>query len=394
MRTSTARRAVVLAAVAAFGMGAVTDGAASAATSPSPTTSVPRTRDPLRWPFARTSIWNTPIGTKARYVPAKIQNALFGVDVDWFVVTRGSDPAVPVYVPGSSDEGRCTGRRRQAPVPSQARRRQHLPRSFLLPDTGGGVSSAFLQPDRKTLVSYGATARCTPGGALHGVWSGETSLYGDGVAGGSAGSGMSSIGGSIRTGELTGSAPIRHALRLDVGRRYLFHDAATGGRRWPAVRAGARARERYAGTVEALRMGALLALPPDATAARLGVRSKAGKKVLAALRDYGGYVVDDRGLDAVDLGVEHRASLEFRKRTGHDIKAGVRADMDRIVGALAVVDDNSASAIGGHGRRRAAWAPPLRVPGAAGQKAATAPTAGPAVSAIKAGQVAELDHVV
>src|SRR3954451_2634857 len=165
MRTSTARRAVVLAAVAAFGMGAVTDGAASAATSPSPTTSVPRTRDPLRWPFARTSIWNTPIGTKARYVPAKIQNALFGVAVDWFVVTRGSDPAVPVYLPGSSDEGRCTGRRRQAPVPSQARRRQHLPRSFLLPAPGPDVASPSPQPARTPLGTSAATARCTPGRA-------------------------------------------------------------------------------------------------------------------------------------------------------------------------------------------------------------------------------------
>src|SRR3954451_19580309 len=119
MRTSTARRAVVLAAVAAVGVGAVTDAAASAATSPSPTTSAPRTRDPLRWPFARTSIWNTPIGTKARYVPAKTQNALFGVDVDWFVVTRGTDPAVPVSLPGSSDEGRFTRRPRHAPEPTQ-----------------------------------------------------------------------------------------------------------------------------------------------------------------------------------------------------------------------------------------------------------------------------------
>src|SRR4051794_38875166 len=168
MRTSTAGRVVVLTA-AAFGSAvvgaAVLTGPASAATSPSPTTSVPRTRDPLRWPFARTSIWNTPIGTKAQYVPAKIQNALFGVAVDWFVVTRGSDPEVPVYLPGSSDEGRCTGRRRQTPVPSQARPRQHLPRSFLLPDTGRDVASAFLQPDRKTLVNYSATARCTAGGA-------------------------------------------------------------------------------------------------------------------------------------------------------------------------------------------------------------------------------------
>jgi hypothetical protein len=398
MRTSTARRVVVLTA-AAFGSAvvgaAVLTGPASAATSASPTSSVPRTRDPLRWPFARTSIWNTPIGTKARYVPAKIRGTKFGVELDWFVVTRRSDLGVPVYLPGSAGEGSCTGRRQQARVSPQARRQQHLPRSFLLPDTGRGVASAFLQPDRRTLVSYSATARCTPGGALHGVWSGETSIYGDGIAGGSAASGMSSIGGSIRTGELTGSAPIRHALRLGVGSRYLFYDAATGGRRWPASHAGDRARDRYAGTVEALRTGALLALPPSATAARLGVRSKAGKKVLAALRDYGGYVVDDSGLDAVDLGVEHRASVDFRKRRGHDVEAdaGLRADLARIVRALAVVDDNSAATIGGSGSRRAAWAPPLRVPGVRAQGASPAPTTSSRASAIKAGQVAQLEQI-
>ena len=30
----------------------------------------PKSRNPLKWPFASTSIWNTPIGSNARYVPA------------------------------------------------------------------------------------------------------------------------------------------------------------------------------------------------------------------------------------------------------------------------------------------------------------------------------------
>jgi len=123
--------------------------------------------------------------------------------------------------------------------------------------------------------------------------------------------------------------------------------------------------------------------------------------VLAALRDYGGYVVDDSGLDAVDLCVEHQATVDFRKRTGHDIEAdaGLRADMARMVRALAVVDDNGASAVGGHGARRAAWAPPFRAPGTPAPKAAPAAAAAPrtlptpATTAIKAGQVAELAPV-
>jgi hypothetical protein len=139
-------------------------------------------------------------------------------------------------------------------------------------------------------------------------------------------------------------------------------------------------------------MGALLALPPRATAVRLGVTSATGTKVLAALRDYGAYVVDASGLDAVDLCVEHQAAVDFRKRTGHAIQAdaGLRADMARMVRALAVVDDNSAAAIGGHGRRRAAWAPPFRVSGAPASEPASTSAPNPPASAIEAGPVAEL----
>jgi hypothetical protein len=392
MRTSTARRVVVLAAATVVGAvvaaGALVTGAASAASSPSPSEPAPQTRNPLRWPFARTSIWNTPIGTKAHYVPARIRSTAFGVDVDWLVVTRRSDPAVPVQPPVASGEGSCTGPAGHA----RSHRTQRVPRSLVLPDSAANVSSAFVQPDRVTLVSYGDTARCRPGGPLQGRWSGATSLYGDGIRGGHDGSGMSSLGGSIRAGELTGSAPIRHALKLAVWEGYLFYDAATGGRRWPALRAGSGASQQYRGTVEALRMGALLALPPRATASRLGVRSAAGTKLLAALRDYGAYVVDDGGRDAVDLCVEHQAAADFRKRTGHDIQADadLRADMARMMRALAVVDDNSPATIGGHGARRAAWAPPFRAPAARAPEPVSTSPPSPASSAIKAGPVAEL----
>ena len=271
MRTSSTLAVVVLTgATAAVVTGIAGSGTASAASTSA--TRAPVTRDPLQWPFARTSIWNTPLGTKARYVPARIRSTGFGVDVDWFVVTKAADPLVPVYLPATSGEGRCQGTRsrQQAPRHPEASIEQHLPRSFVLPDTivRGGVSgtpdtsSAFLQPDKKTLVSYGATARCAPGGPLYGRWSGQTSLYGNGIAGGHGGSAMSSIGGSIRTGELTGSAPIRHALKLDVSGRYLFYDQATGGKRWPAIVADGAAAQQYTGTVQALRMGALLALRP------------------------------------------------------------------------------------------------------------------------------------
>ena len=235
-----------------------------------------QTRDPLLWPFARTSIWNTPIGTHARYVPAKIRSTGFGVAIDWFVVTRGTDPTVPAYPAATSGRDPCqatSGRR--APGPRQAGHTERLPRALLIPGTVTGVgsvpvaSATFLQPDRTTLVTYRDTTRCTPGGPLYGRWTGTTSLVGKGIADGPGGSGLSGIGGSIRTGELTGPAPIRHALKLDVGGRYLFDDQATGGARWPADTAGAQAEQLHQGSVRALLTGALLALPPRATATRL-----------------------------------------------------------------------------------------------------------------------------
>ncbi|MGZ4612567.1 MAG: hypothetical protein ACXV1K_05250 [Kineosporiaceae bacterium] len=362
-----------------------------------------QTRDPLLRPFARTSIWNTPIGTRARYVPTKIRSTGFGVAIDWFVVTRGTDPAVPAYPAATSGPDPCqatSGRR--APGPRQAGHSERLPRALLIPGTVTGVgsvpvaSATFLQPDRTTLVTYRDTTRCTPGGPLYGRWTSTTSLVGGGIAG-PGGSGLSGIGGSIRTGELTGPAPIRHVLKFDVGGRYLFHDQATGGARWPADTAGAEAEQLHGGSVRALLTGALLALPPRSTASRLRVRSAAGRKLLAALRDYGAYVVDGSGHDAVDLHLEHGAAVDYARRTGRALEAhpGLAAEVARMIAALAVVDDNAPTSIGGHGARRAPWAPPLRAPGARpSTPAAPVPVASKApAAAVRAAQVADLEPV-
>jgi hypothetical protein len=141
-------------------------------------------------------------------------------------------------------------------------------------------------------------------------------------------------------------------------------------------------------------MGALLALPPRATAERLGVGSATGRKIVAALRDYGGYVVDDSGLDAVNLCVEHGAAADVARRIGHALEAdpGLQADMARIVAALAVVDDNGPASVGGHGARRAPWAPLLRTAGSRGPAVTTRTTTpAPSPLPIDARQVAEVE---
>jgi hypothetical protein len=335
------------------------------AVGPSPDavgSAAPAARDPLRWPFARTSIWNTPIGTRARYLPAQISSTGFGVAVDWLVVTRSSDRAVPVYMPAASGASPCTRTAQQlARRHGQARRLERVPEELVI-SSATSSGSTFLQPDGRTLVSFDNTARCVPGGPLYGQWRGQTSVLGDGISRSRAGPGLSGIGGSIRMGELTGSDPIRHALKFEVAAGFLFRDHATGSTRWPARRTDVHAAEQFAGSVPGLRVGSLLALAPTATAARLGVRSAPGTKLLAALRDYGAYVAGVSGAETVDLFVEHQAAADFAERTGYTVDAepGLRADMDRIIPALAVVDDNSPSSVGGRGARRAPWAPPLK----------------------------------
>jgi hypothetical protein len=139
-------------------------------------------------------------------------------------------------------------------------------------------------------------------------------------------------------------------------------------------------------------VGTLLALAPTATAARLGVRSAAGIKLLAALRDYGAYVAGVSGAETVDVFVEHQAAADFAERTGYTVDAepGLRADMARIIPTLAVVDDNSPSSVGGPGARRAPWAPPLKT---LPRVRDTTPVAGstPPQSAINAARTADVE---
>jgi hypothetical protein len=245
---------------------------------------------------------------------------------------------------------------------------------------GPGVASAFLQPDGRTLVSYGSTARCLPGGPLHARWAGRSSLYGDGLTGGEAGSGMSSIGGSLRAGEMLGPGPVRHALKLRLPARYLFHDTETDGWRWPARGADDGASLRYGGKARALRTGALLALPPDATATGLRVRTAAGRALLAALRDHGAYVAGDSGTSVPTLAVERRAVIEYREATGRalDDDPALQGEMRRMLATVAVVDDNGPTTIGGVGDRRVEPPPP---PGSgdgdAGPEVSAPPTAVP-----------------
>ena len=318
-------------------------------------------RDPWLRPFASTSIWNMPIGSAARYVPAQLRPARHGVGLDraLLVRTRATDPRRAVLQPGHWRH-RCSGR-----VPTGLT--VNVPDSFVVPDArtdaeGGWITpnnvAAFLQPDGRTLVNVNAVARCDPSGPVFGYATGSrsldvTDLYGDGILGAHGASRLSALGGAIRKGELSDAAPIRHALDVIVSSTYLSYGTAKGYR-WPARGADAYASpETYTGTVPDLRMGSLLAVPPSVTPEQLGLTSHVARKVFAALRDYGGYVTDDAGWDYHYLTVDTAAVGTFPwTRTE-------QAEVNRVFGALSVVANNAPTTVGGGGRPRRPLLPAL-----------------------------------
>lgn len=321
---------------------------------------LPSTRDKWLWPFASTSPWNMPIGSDARYTPANIQKAQWAAaDEEYFYKSKADDPVRSVYVPGTWGPGRCTGTTPQGTL--------QVPDNLIVSDATKTSTpnnpAAFLMPDGKTLVQLNPLARCSSGGDVYGWRASDVSIYGDGIRGGHGGSGLSSIGGSIRLGELTGTRAIRHALKINLwANKYLYYSSSNPGYRWPADRADSYAVQNYKGTNPKLVMGSLLAIPPNVTEASLGLQTPAGRKLFHALQNYGGYVVDDSAGDAHYLSMEKGVLEEFRATFGYEFYGTSGAfydDFMKIFQVLNIVDNNGPNNVGGGGTPRVSMAPPI-----------------------------------
>lgn len=209
-------------------------------------------RDACLQPFGPRSIWNLPLGSGAKLVPAKIRHRderfpYLSVDPDVLVLsgTRcgGSAVAAPVTPvvqskSGSSGffQGGSTGR---CAVAAGAAARPYfsapIPKDFIIPDCtprgscgwpwddSQNYAAALLDADQETVHQIQPFQRCTDDGpataadpyppvALH-----DDSL--NSTFGAHGGSAFSSIGGTLRLGELTPArAPYgpRHALKIEL----------------------------------------------------------------------------------------------------------------------------------------------------------------------------------
>jgi hypothetical protein len=224
------------------------------------------------------------------------------------------------------------------PLKSLGGTQVHVPPGISWDGSWNGVA-AFLAADGHSVLQGQPLVLAAGGSPAWQYGAPTVDLKGDCIQGAHGGSGLSSFGGSLRKGELASAQPLHHALKINVwAQRFL--SCASGGYRWPAIRADSYMNcTSYGGSVPQMRMGSLVALRPSENCAAYG--SARARKICAALQDYGAYVADDTFWDVHAIDIEDGA--EFSDG------GSFHADLQAMFTHLAVVDNNSASNIGGGG---------------------------------------------
>lgn len=374
------------------------DAADSGSTPSSPDATAAETRDPHKWPFAVDSIWNTPIGSAARYVSAglvRMSSTAISVDED-IIILHPEAPPVPIYANelpsgGQWTSGQALNRCIAASPERTVLADVPIPSGYVFSprnaEDTANAGLAALRSDGHTIVQTQPFSRCTDGGpATTGSYANaDEDLFEAGTNGAHGGSGLSAIGGTLRLGELRPDsqgnvAPIRHVLKLELDKPlHLFgctsqfpSNGICGTAcncRWPAH----QGEENSEGTRNsAMRFGSLLAIPTSTDLSVLNAKLKtAPARALAwTLQNYGAYVVDDTAWEAYSFVVELGPDGSFQQQFAADWKFPIKStdlgasddwrdDVLTLMEALMVVDDNAPASTGGAGARLQPPAPPF-----------------------------------
>lgn len=314
-----------------------------------------------------------PIGSDAKYVDAGINGSThFGSDTDWIIYDL--DPHRLQYCTWYKPyewHHRCQVNGEPFPF------KIPVPRDLFVADSNSvdtpNNAAAILLDDGVHLVELGPLCKDNNDSTIFGhpspgqnVSSGTfQSIYEDGYYGAHFGSGLSSIGGTIRLSELLPeSEPIRHALKWEMwGKMYYYLPKEQSEcYRWPAVVCDGAWKTTYGGVVSATRPGSLLAIPPSLfDQLNSTLKTIPGRKMLQALTDYGAYIVSDSAWDQQQFCVEQGVAQEFFDYYGFSIgePSPFADDMIYVSKFFHVVDNNSKDTIGGGGKPRKPLLPPI-----------------------------------
>lgn len=333
-------------------------------------------RDARTWPFLSSSIWNTPIGSGAVFhdpglfrPPFSLPRNFFSDD-DYFIVATSADPLTPWFNQGwwgkPGGEAHCN-------VTGPLIKNIHFPVNMTVRAFTDNNAAALLQPDNRTIINTQPLFRCTPGSPVLSLLKGgqkgkDDIVSGNGTWGAHGGSGLSSIGGTIRLGELLPDTPsIQHALKLQLLGSTYYYDQPPGYI-WPALNCDHNAFNQtnpghYGGKDIHVSPGALLAIPSNIT---VNVTTIPGRKLLFALQNYGGYLCDNTAANRGTINTEHGVMAEFQSTYGYAFNSTATgegaewyADMLALFQSLHVVINNSESSIGGGGTPLQPPPPPI-----------------------------------
>jgi len=347
----------------------------------------PGTRSALTWPFTAGSIWNMPIGSGANYVASGLHFTTTPDSTEyWYdmpqsdherIVLTPTAPLTSVYLSsvGWSGGNRCAatgGVFFQAPIPA----------GYVVPNSTYNNGAAVLLADGIDIVQTQPFTKCsgysyaTTMQVPYSLSAWEYNLKtGDGRLGAHGGSDLSTLGGTIRLGELRPGTQMRHALKVNV---YSAQDLGLCSGNfsacfmWPAATADGYAADSGSGygsasnnTNTAMKMGALLAIPASVNLNNIGLQSVPGKMLAWTLQNYGAYIVDSRSGPGFDFSIEDGAAgskadefqadygYPFDGRLGYMTLGTAQAqwvsDIRLIIDYLRVVSNNSPTSVGGGG---------------------------------------------
>ena len=296
------------------------------APAPSPSTS----RNSALHPFASSSIWNSAIGSGARFqAKADWRTASFlsGKPVinrdPWSITVvraKTTDPLVTL-------EAVRNGVTHQIRIPANTQ-----------PTGGSDMHVTIISPDGKTAYDTFKMEKLSSTRWRAAVVN-PTDLKGSGINYGTRAAGVPAFAGLIRSHELA-AKKIPHALAIAVPNEIL-----KSGHIWPAKRQDTNGAWAYSGGVP---MGSLLAIPGNVDLDSLGL-SPEGMALGKALQNYGGYVVDRSGM--VSLYCE-QACNETQTHT-------MAAAWKQLYPLMRAVTNSAPDSIGGGGTPRVADPAPL-----------------------------------
>jgi hypothetical protein len=312
-------------------------------------------RDPVQWPFAPDSPWNTPIGSGAILASVKGN----GLDLNSGVMIVNSRVSHPLFVASPTDpETRIFLKGHSRPLFTA-----RLPLAAI---EGAGRSSNFhvALDDGATILEF---------------WDGESGggdifrvramvrfdPRGLGIPPELASantSGLSPFAGSIRAGELTQG--IRHALGAVVPVHAINRRSDGKAHVWPAAWSPPLENSRWGDRISGegnVQLGSLLALPANLDLGRLDIGTNGPVLEFArALQDYGVYIKDTfDGEYFTDWQRAGRPDLVIcaELNSWNELPADLPEKLKRIVRELRVVENNSPESIGGGGKPRRPRAP-------------------------------------